>query len=68
MNCTYCKGPLPDQYYRLWFGDTASYSEDRSGVFCSKHHLMQWLSLGLDGRMVCEPYKPSPEETERMSQ
>jgi hypothetical protein len=68
MNCTYCKGPLPKDYYHLTFGDAASYSEDRSGVFCSKNHLMKWLTLGLDNRVVCEPYKPSPEEIERMSQ
>jgi ribosomal protein L24E len=38
--------------------------------FCSKHHLREWLRLGKDGVVVCEPpfkrYEPTQEEEDRM--
>jgi hypothetical protein len=36
--------------------------------FCSKICLLKWLVFSLDSITICEPYKPTPDEVERMSQ
>jgi hypothetical protein len=36
--------------------------------FCSKSHLLDWLKQGKDGVTICEPYRPTPEDEERMRQ
>jgi hypothetical protein len=68
MNCSYCKGPLRSERYRLTFGDEVSYNVERSGHFCSRLCVVRFIAPELSEAVVVKQWVPTPEEEERMRQ